>query len=128
MRRLRVSRVVAAPVDVVWTVLISVDQWPKWGPSVRAVECETPRIAAGTRGHIVTAVGLRLPFEITRFDPGHAWWWKVGGMQATDHAVEPTPTGTRISFGVPWPAAPYLTICAVALRRIEQLAMREAAR
>jgi uncharacterized protein YndB with AHSA1/START domain len=136
VRRLEVSRTVAASPAVVWDLLVTVAQWPRWGPSVRAVELDrepdtgpgTGRIGPGSRGRVQTAVGVRLPFEITGFEPGRAWSWAVCGIEATDHTVEATDTGTRVSFGVPWLAAPYLAVCAAALRRLEQLAVQEVRR
>lgn len=125
MKRFHVSRSVAAPPAVVWDLLVTVAQWPRWGPSVRAVELDAERITLGSRGVVETMVGVRLPFEVTHFEPGRAWSWTVGGVNATDHTVETTGSGTRVSFGVPWLAAPYLGICAVALRRLDRLAGRE---
>jgi hypothetical protein len=93
---------------------------------VRAVELDTERITLGSRGVVETVAGLRLPFAITGFEPGRAWSWTIRGVQATDHAVEATDVGTRVSFGVPWLAAPYLGVCAVALRRLDRLAVEEA--
>jgi uncharacterized protein YndB with AHSA1/START domain len=126
MRSFHLSREIAAPLAVVWDLLVTVRHWPAWGPSVRSVELDAERITLGSRGAVETAVGVRLPFEVTRFDPERSWSWTIRGVQATDHHVEPTATGTRVSFGVPWVAAPYLGICAVALRRIERLATQEA--
>lgn len=123
VRSLTVSRLVAAPPDVVWDLLVTVDRWPAWGPSVRAVELGTPRIALGSRGVVTTVVGARLPFEVTVFDGGHRWAWRVANVPATDHRVEAVDGATRVTFGVPWPAAPYLAVCAAALRRIERLAI-----
>jgi uncharacterized protein YndB with AHSA1/START domain len=122
VKDLWVSRCVAAPPAVVWDLLVTVAQWPRWGPSVRAVELDTERIALGSRGVVETVGGVRLPFEITRFEPDRAWSWTVRGVKATDHIVGITDAGTRVSFGVPWLAAPYLGVCALALRRIERLA------
>jgi uncharacterized protein YndB with AHSA1/START domain len=128
VKKLWVSRVVAAPPAVVWDLLVDVAAWPRWGPSVRAVSLDGERIKLGSRGVVETVGGFRLPFEVTAMDDGRAWSWTVGGIAATDHAVEPTPDGTRVSFGVPWVAAPYLGVCALALHRIERLTRQEVAR
>ena len=122
---LRTSTTIPAPVPAVWDLLVSVGRWPCWGPSVRAVELDSPRISLGSRGVIHTIAGLRLPFEITRFEPQRAWSWSVLGLPATDHVIETTAEGTRVSFGVPWFAAPYLAVCAAALRRLERIAVQE---
>jgi hypothetical protein len=71
-----------------------------------------------------TPVGIALPFEITEFDDGHEWAWKVAGVPATRHTVEPAVNGCRVAFGVPIWAPVYLTVCALGLKRIEELATR----
>ena len=121
-RGLSVSRVVAAPVDRVWDLLVEVAAWPEWGPTVADVELGTSRIGAGSRGRVRTPVGLWLPFAVTSFEPGRSWWWSVGGVPATGHVVRPVPQGTEVTFTVPWWAPGYLPVCALALRRLERLA------
>ena len=105
---------------------MNVDRWSDWGPSVRAVVSPTERIALGTRGTIETIVRARLSFEITEFEPGRSWSWRVGGVDATTHTVEAVAGGTRVTFGVPALAAPYVLVCVLALRRIEHLALEGA--
>ncbi len=122
--RLRVARRVDAPADAVWDVLVSVAEWPDWGPSVTAVEAPGEGLGPGTRGSVRTVGGLRLPFEVTGFVPGRYWSWKVGGVTATDHLVEPLgPDACRLSFGVPAVAFPYLLVCRVAIGRIARKAV-----
>jgi hypothetical protein len=114
-------------VDVVWRLLVEVDRWPEWGPSVRAVHLDQvdrdeERIRLGSRGTVEAIGGVRLPFEVTELDEGRRWAWRVRGVQATDHTVEPVDAGCRVTFGVPWPFAPYLAVCERALRHLEHLA------
>ena len=104
-----------------WDLLVTVEQWPRWGPSVRAVALDTARIVGASRGTVDTVLGVTLPFEVTAFEEGRAWSWRVAGLPATDHTVVGVDGGTRVTFGVPWLAAPYLGVCALALRRIERL-------
>lgn len=122
MRTLEVSRLIAAPMAEVWELLVNVEHWPEWGPSVRGVELDTLRISAGSRGTVITRGGLRLPFDITTFEPQRRWSWRVAGLQATDHTVEHVGDGTVVRFGVPVLVAPYTGVCALALRRLERLA------
>jgi hypothetical protein len=117
------TKEIEAPADAVWDVLVDLDAWPEWGPSVRSATVEGGVLTAGARGTVRTAVGATLPFEVTTFEPGHRWAWKVGGIDATDHRVEPLgPDRCRLGFGVAWPAAAYLGVCRIALGRIERLA------
>jgi hypothetical protein len=69
-----------------------------------------------------TVLGAWLPFEVTEFTEGRSWRWRVAGLPATSHLVEPRPGGCRVTFGVPFAAAPYALVCQEALRRIERLA------
>lgn len=124
MRQVWTSKEIEAPADAVWDVLVDLDAWPEWGPSVRSATVEGGVLTAGARGTVRTAVGATLPFEVTTFEPGHRWAWRVGGIDATDHRVDPLgPDRCRLAFGVAWPAAAYLSVCRIALGRIEHLAL-----
>ncbi len=120
---LTTTRTMAVPPAAAWRVLTDLDAWPQWGPSVRRAELTDPGpLRLGSRGKVWTPFGVALPFEITEFDDGHAWAWKVAGVPATHHTVAPLAGGCRVSFGVPMWAPVYLTVCALALKRIEGLA------
>ena len=87
------------------------------------VECVRRFITGGTRGRVRTSIGIWLPFEIRDFVDGRYWSWKVAGIPATGHHVESLGGGRcRLSFVVPWPAAPYLTVCRLACARIRAMA------
>jgi uncharacterized protein YndB with AHSA1/START domain len=116
--RFTVSRHVAAGPDAAWELLTSTRAWTRWGPSVTAVEPADAVVFEGLVGRVRTPVGLWLPFRITALVPGHSWAWSVLGIPATSHQVEAEPGGSRVTFGVPGPALPYLLVCRLALRRI----------
>lgn len=119
MKRVHISRTIDAPAADAWTVLVDLARWPEWGPSVRSATLGGAPMRLGSRGTVTTAVGVALPFEVTEFEPGRCWSWKVAGVPATDHSVEPIGTGRcRVTFGVPTIAWPYLIICRIALERI----------
>lgn len=122
MRTLWVSADIDGAASASWTLLTDTARWPDWGPTVRAASLDSASIDLGARGTVATVGGLRLPFEITGFEPGRRWSWHVAGVPATDHLVEPVDSHRcRVSFGVPWPAAPYLAVCRVALERLADL-------
>lgn len=110
--------------EVAWRLLVDVDEWPRWGPSVRraALDDGSRLISAGAQGTVWTAVGVPMRFVITDFDPGRRWVWKVAGVTATGHAVCAAPGGCRVRFDVPWWATAYLPVCGAALGTIERLA------
>lgn len=117
-----VARTVNAPCEAVWSLLTDTEQWPRWGPSVTAVRCAERFIRDGSRGAVRTPAGIWLPFEITGFSPMRHWRWRVAGLPATGHRVEPRQDGTcRLVFEVPLLAAPYGAICLLAAARIARL-------
>jgi hypothetical protein len=122
-------RTTASP-DAVWDVLVDTEAWPRWGPTVSAVDLEEgdgagpagTRVRLGTRGRVRTPVGLWLPFEVTEWVEGERWAWRVAGVPATSHAVRPTATGAEVVMAVPWWAPAYLAVCEVGVRRVARLA------
>lgn len=120
---LTVARKMAVDPATVWELLVDTAQWPRWGPSVRDVDLPGGRLTAGAEGRVRTAVGLWLPFRVSAFDEGRSWSWRVAGVPATSHLVEPVAGGCRVAFGVPVAAAPYAAVCHEALRRIERAAL-----
>ena len=119
---LRTTAEISAPASAVWKLLIDTHAWPKWGPSVRAVDYPTRFIGPDGNGRVQTTIGLWLPFEITDWEEGRAWGWRVAGIPATDHRVYSlNPTSCQLTFSVPSWAPFYLPVCASAIRRIQRL-------
>jgi len=117
-----VDRYIDAPPSNVWRVIVDLEAWPRWGPSVRRAALDGGgELSAGARGQVWTAVGVAVPFVITDFQPGRRWAWTVAGLPATRHVVTPVDGGCRVGFEVPLWASAYLPVCAVALGRIEKL-------
>jgi hypothetical protein len=121
---LTVTRFMPTSTEAAWRVLTDLDAWPRWGPTVQRGELAEPGpLRLGSRGTVWAPLGVALPFEITEFDDGRAWAWKVAGVPATRHSVAPRDGGCAVTFGVPIWAPPYLAVCALALPRIEALAL-----
>ncbi len=118
-----VDRRIGAPPEAVWRLLIDVEQWPLWGPSVRRAELAGggTQLTPGAHGTVWTVVGAALPFRVTEFEPGRRWGWTVAGVPATGHEVRAAPGGCVARFEAPWWAAAYLPVCAAALARIDKL-------
>lgn len=117
-----VRRDIAASAESVWQVLVDLDAWPRWGPSVSAARSTNRRpLGAGVAGTLRTSVGVSVPFEVTEFVDGRRWAWKVAGVDATSHEVTSRGDGCVLTFGVPWWAPGYLVVCAVALARIDRM-------
>ena len=120
---LTADKFIAAAPSAVWQLLVGLDAWPKWGPTIRGGRLDEPHteLALHATGMVQTSLLVSVPFEVTEFEPGRSWAWKVAGVPATRHRVEPMRDGTRASMDVPLWAAPYVTICSIALRRIDAM-------
>ena len=122
MRQVTASVDIAAPADVVWSQIAEFRHWPRWGPTVRAVEADGDRVASGVRGRVQTPLGFWLPFEITEVDEGRSWTWRVAGVPATGHRVVANDSaGCRLEFTAPIVAAPYVAVLRAGLRRVRRL-------
>jgi uncharacterized protein YndB with AHSA1/START domain len=120
---LAVDRLIAASSAAAWNVLVDLDAWPQWGPTVSGARLDSPHteLSLGATGMVHTSVGFSVPFVVTEFEPGRHWAWKVAGIPATSHRVEQVGRYARVSIGVPWWAPGYLAVCSIALRRIEAM-------
>ncbi len=117
---------VQASAAAAWELLTDTRRWSQWGPSVVAAGCDPPVIGPDSVGWVQTAVGVRLPFRITRFDQGRSWSWQVAGIPATGHRVEALgPHRCRVCFEVPFWAAPYVAVCWLAAKRIKHILEKE---
>ncbi len=118
-----VATEIDAPAERLWALLASTARWPEWGPSIGAVDPPAVMVTPGLVGRVRTAAGLWVPFVVTSVEPGRSWRWRVAGVNATGHLVEPLgPRRCRVRFDVPTWAAPYVLVCMVALRRLARLA------
>lgn len=120
---LTADRQIAASPAAVWELLVDLEAWPRWGPTIRGARLDEPHTELGLHatGMVQTSLLVSAPFEVTEFDPGRSWAWKVAGVPATRHRVDPVGDGARVSMSVPWWAAPYLTVCSIAVRRIDAM-------
>ena len=119
---IEISRVVAASSDRAWGLLTDTFTWKVWGPTVLDVRSSDRYIKKGSHGRVKTALHFWVPFQITDLDSGKYWSWRVFGINATGHRVEPLDESScRLVFQVPLWAAPYLVVCKIAVDRIVQL-------
>ena len=117
-------RAVAAPAAVLWDLLVDLDAWPRWGPTVSAARLEDGGRVLGprARGAVRTPVGVWLPFEVTELHHQAHWSWSVAGVPATTHRVRAQGDGCVVELGAPWWGAAYLPVLEVATRRLAALA------
>lgn len=116
---------VDGPAERAWDVLVDLNQWPRWGPTVSAARLDQPgrRLGPRSTGAIRTPVGLWVSFAVERWVEGEEWSWRVAGVPATRHRVQPLGAErSRVEMGVPLWAAPYLAVVAIGVRRVAALA------
>jgi hypothetical protein len=122
---IEVGLLVKAASEEVWQILVDTSRWVEWGPSIRNVESNERFLTALSSGLVRTVPGFSVPFAVTRFEPGKTWSWRVFGIPATTHTVESLGANrSRLLFGVPLIAFPYLLVCLVAIKRISLLIER----
>jgi hypothetical protein len=120
--QLSVARKFQATPEMAWNLLTDTNQWPRWGPTVRKVDCSDRYIRFGSRGYVRTPLGLRLPFRVVDYEHGFYWKWKVAGIQATGHRLVVHGANLcSIAFEIPLYGWPYFIVCQVALRRIGRI-------
>jgi hypothetical protein len=117
------TKKVYASAEVLWQILTDTAQWVHWGPSIRKVECSERNIRQGSKGRVQTTLGFWLSFEVTEYMHEQYWAWRVSGIPATGHRIEPlSDKMCRLTFEVPVFAVPYVGICAIAVKRISCIA------
>ncbi len=119
---LAVGRDVAVPVAVAAESLRDTLTWPKWSPTIDAVESDDRYVRSGTTGRVSVA-GAWLPFTVTECN-GRRWDWRIAGIPSTGHRVDryaDDPDRCRVVVEVPVVAAGYVPTCREALDRFAAL-------
>ncbi len=78
---IEIRQAVEAPSDEVLNIMTDTSLRPRWGPSIRRVECADRHIKAGSTGRVQLISGLWIKFVVTNLDG-------VLGVLATGHRVE----------------------------------------
>ena len=108
--------------ELIWDLVTDTLKWPLWGPTVQSARCSERYIRSGSKGHILTPFGIRLPFIVTEYEHVSFWSWRVGSIKATGHRIEGLNTcACNLWFEIPLVAAPYVLICRKALENINKL-------
>jgi hypothetical protein len=95
----QISVVIAAPPNVVWSVMADVERWHEWTPSVRSIRrLDSGPLRAGSRALIRQPRFPPAMWKVTALEPGRSFAWKSGapGMWVfAEHSVEPAGSGAR---------------------------------
>jgi uncharacterized membrane protein len=93
---------IAAPADVVWSVMSDAERWHEWTPSVTSIRLLDGRpLRVGHRALIRQPKFPPALWKVTALDDGRSFTWKSGAplMRVfARHSVEPTPQGCRATL------------------------------
>jgi hypothetical protein len=93
---------IAAPPDVVWSVMSDAERWHEWTPSVRGIRMlDKGPLAIGSRALIRQPKFPPAVWKVTGLEPGRSFTWKTGapGMWAYGrHSVAAIPGGSRATL------------------------------
>jgi uncharacterized protein YndB with AHSA1/START domain len=88
----------------VWQVLVDVESWPEWTPSMTTVRMVTPqRLGPGSRVAIKQPRLAPAEMTVDQYAEGRSFAWssRMAGLRTiADHVLEPTLNGTRVTLAV----------------------------
>jgi uncharacterized protein YndB with AHSA1/START domain len=98
---------IAASPDRVWQVILDVEDWPKWHPSMREVSrLEAEPLRVGSRTLIKQAGQPPVVWEVTELDEGSSFSWvaRLPGFDATaaHQVTETAGGGARLALTMTW--------------------------
>ena len=98
----RISIDIAAPPDVVWSIIADAERWHEWTPSVRSIRLLDGRpLRVGSRAMIKQPKFPPALWTVTALDPGRSFIWKSGlpGVWVyAHHSVESIAGGSRATL------------------------------
>jgi uncharacterized membrane protein len=100
---------IAAPPDIVWSVMKDGERWHEWTASVTSVRLlDKGPLRVGSRALIRQPRFPPAVWKVTMLEPGHRFVWKSGmpGMWVYgDHSVERIAGGTRATLRLSYDGA-----------------------
>lgn len=95
---------VRAPAEQVWAVLLEVERWPQWTPSMTALQLLTPGpLAVGSKVRVQQPRLPALEWTVDELVPGTSFAWSsrsAGVTSRADHRVTPLPGGCRVEVSL----------------------------
>src|SRR5689334_22129953 len=89
--RLTESVVINATAEQIWPVLIDVERWREWTPSIQRVQVLDPPLALGSRAKIKQPRFPGVIWRVSAFDPHHSFTWTAsspGIISTAGHTIE----------------------------------------
>jgi uncharacterized membrane protein len=95
---------ITAPPERVWAVMLDVEKWPTWTPSVRSIKrLDSGPLTVGSRVLIHQPKFPPARWTVTEMMAGSRFTWRSGlpGMWVyAKHTIVPTATGSRVTLAV----------------------------
>jgi uncharacterized membrane protein len=97
---------IAASAERVWEVILDVESWPQWTPSMTSVQrLDAGPLGLGSRARIKQPGLPPLVWQVTDLDEGSRFTWVArtpGLTAAATHEVTRAPGGSRLTLTVAW--------------------------
>lgn len=95
--------------DRVWQVLADIEAWPRWLPTVTAVEALSDGpVGVGSRFAVQQPRLGRSVWEVTEWRPGRGFTWvsnRPGVRTTGTHVVRAASDGAEVELGIEWSGA-----------------------
>jgi len=99
-----VSIEISKPPDVVWPILVDVERWPEWTPSMTKLERLDPApFGVGSRVRIQQPKLKPLVWRVSEFDLGRSFTWKAQalGISAIGrHTIQSAARGCKVVLAI----------------------------
>jgi uncharacterized protein YndB with AHSA1/START domain len=103
-RLFETTREIAASPQTVWSVIVDVEKWPEWTPSMREVKrIDAGPLSIGSRARIKQPRLMPFTWTVTHLERGKGFTWTMrspGVSVTARHYVDPTPGGSRATLSV----------------------------
>ena len=98
--QVEVNATIAASPDQIWPVLIDVERWHEWTPSIISIKrLENGRFGLGDTARIRQPKLPEMIWRVTDFQPQRGFVWEAnswGVLTVGEHWITPHPTGAEL--------------------------------
>jgi hypothetical protein len=98
--------IINAPAEAVWAVLVDVERWPEWTPTIHSAVLQTPP-PFGLHSVALLEVRGRSrpePWTVNAFEAGRSFSWQMragpGLRVVAGHVVEPHEGRSRVTLSI----------------------------